>query len=55
MFYVLIVLTTLTPQFIPFRDLDECLAAKEQRVNKGIDAHCVRWDEPASTVKDLKQ
>jgi hypothetical protein len=54
MLYALIIIHALQPtQFYIYKDLEECLTQKELRVKEHQDAHCIRLEEPASTVKDL--
>ena len=57
MMYMLIIIAHLNqakPAFI-YHDLEDCLTKKEIMVKQGLDAHCIRLDEPATTVKDLAQ
>ena len=57
MMYILIIITHLheaRPHLI-YHDLEACLDQKVIAVQKGLDAHCFRLDEPATTVKDLAQ
>ena len=54
MLYALIIIQALSPtQFYVYKDLEECLTQKELRVKQNQDAHCIRLEEPASTVQDL--
>ena len=55
MMYLLLIITHLheaRPMLI-YTDLEDCLTKKEIMVKQGLDAHCFRLDEPATTVKDL--
>ena len=56
MLYALLVMSSLNnpAQFYIYKDLEDCLTQKEQLVKAKRDAHCVRLEEPATRVKDLK-
>ena len=56
MLYALIIISTIAQnptQFYVYKDLEECLTQKDIEVKAKRDAHCVRLEEPASTVQDL--
>ena len=56
MLYVLIILgVSGNPGIFMYKDLEDCLVQKEIAVKHKKDAHCVRWDEPATTVPNLKK
>ena len=38
-----------------YKDLEACLDKKVIMVAAGQDAHCIRLEEPATTVRDLGQ
>ena len=59
MLYALIIISGIShihspTQFYVYKDLEECLTQKEREVKAQRDAHCVRLEEPATIIQDLK-
>ena len=57
MLYMLLIISSLheaRPMSV-YKDLEACLDKKVIMVAAGQDAHCIRLEEPATTVRDLGQ